>query len=332
MTIRTGAAARVFFACARACGLAAGVVLHAASHAQAYPVKPVRWIVATPPGGGADILSRALGQKLTERWGQPVVVENRGGAGGIIGMEAAARAAPDGYTVLMGTTNFTVNAAIRDKLPYDTLKDFTPITLVANQPFLFLIHPSLPARTLREFIALAKARPGQINYASTGTGGGQHMSMELLKTMTGIDLVHVPYKGSAPGTTDLISGQVQATLASVLTAGEYVKTGRVRALAVTTARRSQLFPDLPTIAEAGVPGFEFTAWFGVLAPAGVPSAIAGILHDDLVKVLTLPEVRQQIAAQGADIVGSSQAEFAQRIRSEIPKWKKLIADARIQPE
>jgi tripartite-type tricarboxylate transporter receptor subunit TctC len=300
--------------------------------AQNFPVKPVRWIVATPPGGGADILSRALGQKLTERWGQAIVVENRGGAGGIIGMEAAARAAPDGYTILMGTTNFTINAAIRDKLPYDPLKDFTPITLIAIQPFLFLIHPSIPARTLREFIALAKSRPGQINYASTGTGGGQHMSMELLKTMTGINLVHVPYKGSAPGTTDLISGQVQATLASVLTAGEYVKAGRVRALAVTTAKRSQLFPNLPTIAEAGVPGFEFTAWFGVLTPAGVPPAIVTALHDNLVKVLTLPDIKQQIAAQGADIVGSSQEEFAQRIRSEIPKWKKLIADANIQPD
>jgi len=247
-------------------------------------------------------------------------------------MEATARAAPDGYTMLMGTTNFTVNAAIREKLPYDTLKDFTPITLVAVQPFLFLIHPALPAKTMREFVALAKARPGQISYASTGTGGGQHMSMELLKTMTGIDVVHVPYKGSAQGTVDLISGEVQATLASVLTAGEYVKAGRVRALAVTTAKRSQLFPTLPTIAEAGVPGFEFTAWFGVLTPAGVPPAIAASLHDNLVKVLALPDIKQQIAAQGADIVGSSQEEFAQRIRAEIPKWKKLIADAKIKPE
>jgi tripartite-type tricarboxylate transporter receptor subunit TctC len=303
-----------------------------AASAQTFPSKPIRWIVATPPGGGADILSRALGQKLAERWGVPVVVENRGGAGGIIGMEATARAAPDGYTMLMGTTNFTVNAAIREKLPYDTLKDFTPITLVAVQPFLFLIHPALPAKSMREFIALAKARPGQISYASTGTGGGQHMSMELLKTMTGIDVVHVPYKGSAQGTTDLISGEVQATLASVLTAGEYVKAGRVRALAVTTSKRSQLFPNLPTIAEAGVPGFEFTAWFGVLTPAGVPPAIATSLHDNLIKVLALPEIKQQIAAQGADIVGSSQEEFAQRIRTEIPKWKKLIADAKIKPE
>jgi len=299
---------------------------------QNFPNKPVRWIVATPPGGGADILSRALGQKLAERWGYPVVIENRGGAGGIIGMEATARAAPDGYTMLMGTTNFTVNAAIREKLPYDTLKDFTPITLVAVQPFLFLIHPALPAKSMREFIALAKARPGQISYASTGTGGGQHMSMELLKTMTGINVVHVPYKGSAQGTVDLISGEVQATLASVLTAGEYVKAGRVRALAVTTTKRSQLFPNLPTIAEAGVPGFEFTAWFGVLTPAGVPPAIAASLHDNLIKVLALPDIKQQIAAQGADIVGSSQEEFAQRIRAEIPKWKKLIADAKIKPE
>ena len=304
----------------------------ASAHAQPFPRKPVRWIVPTPPGGGADTLSRALGQKLTERWGQAVVIENRGGAGGIIGIEAAARAAPDGYTVMMGVANFTINAALRDKLTYDPVKDFSPVTLVAVQPFLLLVHPSVPARSLKEFIALAKARPGQLNYASTGNGGGQHLCMELLKSMAGINVVHVPYKGSAPSITDLMSGQVQATFTSILSAGGHIKSGRLRALAVTTTKRSQVFPELPTIAEAGVPGYDYTSWFGVLAPAGIPAGAMSVLHEDIVRALNAPDLREQVAAQGADIVGSSQEEFAQRIRAEIPKWKKLVIDAKIQPE
>ena len=300
--------------------------------AQSFPRKPVRWIVPTPPGGGADTLSRALGQKLTERWGQAVVIENRGGAGGIIGIEAAARAAPDGYTLMMGVANFTINAALRDRLPYDPVKDFSPVTLVAVQPFLLLVHPSVPARSLKEFIALAKARPGQLNYASTGNGGGQHLCMELLKSMVGINVVHVPYKGSAPSITDLMSGQVQATFTSILSAGGHIKSGRLRALAVTTTKRSQVFPELPTIAEAGVPGYDYTSWFGVLAPAGVPAGVMTTLQEDIVRALNAPDLKEQVTAQGADIVGSSQEEFAQRIRTEIPKWKKLVSDAKIQPE
>lgn len=301
-------------------------------HAQSYPRKPVRWIVPTPPGGGADTLARALAQKLAERWGQAVVIDNRGGGGGIIGIEAAARSAPDGYTLLMGVSNFTINAAFREKLPYDPVKDFTPITLLANQPFLLLIHPSVPVKSLGEFVALAKSRPGQINYASTGTGGGQHLCMELLKSMTGINVVHVPYKGSAPGITDLISGQIQATFTSILSAGGHIRSGRLRALAVSTDKRSKVFPELPTVAEAGVPGYEYTSWFGLLVPAGAPPAIAVALHEILVKVLLLPEVNEHIAAQGAEAVGSSPDEFARRIRSEIPKWKKLIVEARIQAD
>ena len=300
--------------------------------AQSFPRKPVRWIVPTPPGGGADTLSRALGQKLTERWGQAVVIENRGGAGGIIGIEAAARAAPDGYTLMMGVANFTINAALRDRLPYDPVKDFSPVTLVAVQPFLLLVHPSVPARSLKEFIALAKARPGQLNYASTGNGGGQHLCMELLKSMVGLNVVHVPYKGSAPSITDLMSGQVQATFTSILSAGGHIKSGRLRALAVTTTKRSQVFPELPTIAEAGVPGYDYTSWFGVLAPAGVPAGVMTTLQEDIVRALNAPDLKEQVTAQGADIVGSSQEEFAQRIRTEIPKWKKLVSDAKIQPE
>ena len=313
-------------------GILSGIASITPSHAQSYPRKPVRWIVPTPPGGGADTLSRALAQKLTERWGQTVVIENRGGGGGIIGIEAAARSAPDGYTILMGVANFTINAAIRNNLPYDPIKDFTPVTLLANQPFLLLVHPSVPATSLSEFISLAKSRPGQINYASTGSGGGQHLCMELLKSMTGINVVHVPYKGSAPGITDLISGQVQATFTSILSAGGHIKSGRLRALAVTTAVRSQVFPELPTIAEAGVPEYEYTSWFGVLAPAGLPPAIAATLHESFVRALTQREIKEHVSAQGADTVGSSPGEFAQLIRSEIPKWKKLIVDAKIQPD
>jgi tripartite-type tricarboxylate transporter receptor subunit TctC len=306
------------------------MVTHA--HAQAFPTKAVRWIVPTPPGGGADTLSRILAQKLGETWRQPVVIENRGGAGGIIGIETAARAPADGHTIMMGVSNFTINAAIREKVTYDPVRDFVPITLVANQPFLLLVHPSLPARSIREFVALAKSRPGQLNYASTGTGGGQHLCMEMLKSATGIDVVHVPYKGSAPSITDLLSGQVQATFTSILSAGGHIKSGRLRALAVTTAKRSQVLPALPTIAEAGVPGYEYTSWFGVLAPAGVPQGIVSTLHADLVRTATLPEVREQVSAQGAEVEGSSGDAFAQRIRAEVPKWKKLVAAARIPLE
>lgn len=312
--------------------IAAGLTLCQASFAQSYPRKPVRWIIPTPPGGGADTLSRVLSQKLVERWGQAVVIDNRGGGGGIIGIEAAARSAPDGYTILMGVVNFTINAALRDRLPYDPIRDFIPVTHLANQPFLLLVHPSVPAKSLREFIALAKSRPGQLNYASTGNGGGQHLCMELLKRMTGINVVHVPYKGSAPGIADLISGQVQATFTSILSAGGHIKSGKLRALAVTTARRSKVFPELPTISEAGVPGYEFTSWFGVLAPAGVPGGITTFLNEEFVKVLAFPEIRQHVAAQGADVVGSSSEEFSNRIRSEIPKWKKLIQDANIRAD
>jgi len=298
--------------------------------AQTFPRKPVRWLVPTPPGGGADTLARTLGPKLSDTWGQPVLIENRGGAGGIIGIEAAARSPADGYTILMGVANFTINTAIRDKLPYDPIRDFTPITLLANQPFLLLVHPSVPARSVAEFIRLAKAHPGKLNYASTGAGGGQHLCMEMLKSMAGIDVVHVPYKGSAPGIIDLISGQVQATYTSILSAGGHIKSGRLRALAVTTVKRSQVFPELPTMAEAGVRGYDYTSWFGVLAPSGVPAPIVATLHQDLVRALTLPDVRAQVTSQGADVEGSSADAFAQRIREEVPKWKKLIADAKIR--
>ena len=293
--------------------------------AQPYPSKPTRLIVPYPPGGSADILARAIGAKLGDQLGQPVVIDNRPGAGTIIGTEATAKAAPDGYTVMLGTvSSHAINPALNAKLPFDPVKDFTPVSLVASIPFVMLVHPSLPAETVQELIALARARPGQLNYASAGNGTSNHLAGELFKSMTGIDMVHVPYKGSAPALTDLLAGQVPVMFDLALTALPHVRSGAARGLAVTSKERSPVAPKLPTVAESGVPGYEVSAWFGVFAPAGVPPAATQRLNAELVKVMRQPAVRARLASQGADALSSTPEAFSAYLKDEIGKWAKVV--------
>ena len=303
------------------------------AHAQqAYPVKPVRIIAAAAPGGGADITARILAPKLAEFLGQPVIVDNRPGAATVIGTTAVARAAPDGYTLLMALGSFTINPSVQTKLPYDTLKDFTAVTQVAEAANFIVVHPSLPAKTLKEFIAFARTRPGQLHYASSGVGGNPHLTMELFLLMTKLKLTHVPYKGVGPGITDLVAGHVQVMLTSILSTLNYVNAGRLRALAVTGARRSEVAPEVPTVAEAGVPGYEATQWFGVIAPAGTPSAVIARLHGDIVKTLKEPDVRKLFLNNGATPVGSTPDAFAAFLKADIEKWAKVVKAAGVKPD
>ena len=305
----------------------------ATAHAQQpYPAKPVRMIAAAAPGGGADITARILAPKLGEFLGQQVIVDNRPGAATVIGTTAVARAAPDGYTLLMALGSFTINPSVQTKLPYDTLKDFTAVTQVAEAANFVVVHPSLPAKTLKEFIALARARPGQLHYASSGVGGNPHLTMELLLLMTNLKLVHVPYKGVGPGITDLVAGHVQVMLTSILSTLNYVNAGRLRALAVTGAARSEVAPAVPTVAESGVPGYQATQWFGVIAPAGTPPAVIQRLHGDIVKTLKEPEVRKLFLNNGATPVGSTPEAFAAFLKADIEKWAKVVKAAGVKPD
>jgi tripartite-type tricarboxylate transporter receptor subunit TctC len=293
--------------------------------AQPYPSKPTRMIVPYPPGGSADILARAIGAKLGEGLGHPVVIDNRPGAGTIIGTEATARSAPDGYTFMLGTvSSHAINPALNAKLPFDPVKDFTPLSLVASIPFAMIVHPSVQARSVQEFVALAKSRPGQLNYSSAGNGTSNHLAGELLKSMAGVDLVHVPYKGSAPALNDLVAGQVSLMFDLVLTAAPHIKSGAVRGLAVTGTQRSAVLPDLPTVAETGLPGYEVSAWFGIFAPAGLPQPVAKRLNAEFVKVMQQPDLKQRLASLGADPLTSTPEEFATYLRSEIDKWAKVV--------
>ena len=295
--------------------------------AQAYPVKPMRMIVPFPPGGGTDILGRYLGLRLGEALGQQFIVENRGGANGTLGLDLAARAAPDGYTLVIGQTgNLTISPSLV-KVGYDPARDFSPITLLVVSPLVITIHPSLPARSLKELVALAKARPGQLSYASSGSGSPGHLGVELLKKMAGIDMVHIPYKGAGPGFTDLVAGHVQLYFTSMLSAQQFVKAGRVRVLAVGSAQRSPLVPHLPTIAESGYPGFEATNWWGVLGPAGVARDIVARLNAEIVKVMKTADARERMAALDADIVTGTPEQFADYIKSETAKWAKVIKES-----
>ena len=294
--------------------------------AQSYPDRTIRFIVPYPPGSGTDIVARLLAQKLPEGLGQPVVIENRPGAGAIIGVEAVARAAPDGYTIGIADTGpLAINPALYSKLSYDPVRDFAPITLVANLPFILVVNPNLGVSSVSELIAQAKARPGQINYASVGNGSAVHLATELFKTRAGIDLTHVPYKGSAPALNGLLAGEASVMFVNLLSSMPHVKTGRLRALAAATPKRIAAVPDLPTIAEAGVPGYEFEAWFGVIAPAGTPPAIVQRLNKEIHAALAQPEVRERMLNQGGfEPVGSSAEEFAATIRREIERWGKLV--------
>ncbi|MEK6593803.1 MAG: tripartite tricarboxylate transporter substrate binding protein [Pseudomonadota bacterium] len=300
--------------------------------AENYPQRPVRMIVAYPPGGGTDIVGRMIAQKLGENVGQNIVVDNRGGATGNIGTEIAARATPDGYTLLMGNVApNAINVSLFRKLPFDPVRDFAPVSLVAVTPNILVVHPSLPVKTVRDLIALAKAGPGQLNFPSAGIGSSSHLAGEMLKTMAAIDMVHIPYKGGGPALIALLSGQVQLMFATMPAAMPHVKSGKVRPVAVTTSRRSQALPELPTIAESGIPGYEAATWYGLLAPAGTPKAIVGSLHGQVVTILA-SDTRRQLLAQGFEPVGSSPSEFAAYIKAEIVKWGKVIRDAAVRAE
>ena len=315
---------------ALACTLAVGVNEVAA---QTYPAKPVRLVSPYPPGGANDILARIIGQKLGEHFGQQIVIENRAGATGNIGAEFVAKAAPDGYTILMGqASNLTINISLMGKLPFDPVRDFAPVTLVATTPNLLVVHPSLPVRTIKDLVVLAKGKPGTINYASSGSGSAGHLAAELFRKVAGVDMVHIPYKGAAPALTDVVAGQAQIYFTSPISAQPFVKGGRLRMVAVTSLQRSPSMPDIPTVAESGYPGFDVVSWWGVLTPAAVPREIVGKLHTEIVRILALPEIKARLADQGADAASNSPEQFAAYIKSEITKWAKLIKELGVKSE
>ncbi|HEV8518038.1 MAG TPA: tripartite tricarboxylate transporter substrate binding protein [Burkholderiales bacterium] len=301
--------------------------------AQSYPSKPIRLIVPYAPGGGNDTLSRAIGQKLTQSLGQPLVVDNRAGSGGVIGADIVAKAAPDGYTLLMASSELAVSVSLIATLPYDPLRDFAPVARVGETSYLLVVHPSLSAKSVSELIALAKARPGQLNYASAGVGSPLHLAAELFKWMTGTNLVQVTYKGGAPAVTATLAGETQVVFGSVTTTLQLAKAGRVRALAVTSAKRSPLVPDLPTVAEAGVPGYELVNWYGVLAPARTPKVIVSRLASELAQIMALPDIRERaLQNQGIEAVASTTEEFAAVLKNEVAKWRKLTKAIGIRAE
>jgi tripartite-type tricarboxylate transporter receptor subunit TctC len=292
--------------------------------AQSYPSKPVRVIVPFPPGSGADITTRLVAAGLATALGQQVVVDNRAGAAGTIGAETAARAAPDGYTLLTAPASLTISHTLYRNLKYDLAKDFAPVALMASVPFVLVVHPSLPVRTVKDLITFAKARPGQINFASTGNGSSPHLTTEVFKMQAGLDLVHVPYKGTPLAVTDLLTGQVSMMFANSLSVLPHVKSGRLRAIAVTSAKRSAAMPQLPTVAEQGLPGFESGTWFALLAPAGTSGEIVARLNAEVSRVTASPEVRSRLAAQGAEPQSGTPEQVAAHIRKEIDKWAKAI--------
>jgi tripartite-type tricarboxylate transporter receptor subunit TctC len=315
--------------------LAAAVALCAASAAlaESYPSRPVRMIVAFPAGGGTDIVARVIGQKLTEGWGQQVIVDNRAGAAGVIGTELAAAAPPDGYTLFLGTLgNLAVNQHLYPNMKVDTLRAFAPITQVVDVHFVAMANPGFPPNNIKELIELAKAKPGTINYASSGAGGAPHLALELIKSMAKVDMVHVPYKGSAPSLQDVMGGQVQLTCDSLVQGLPFIKQGSIKALGVLGKKRSPLLPDVPTFDESGLPGFELTNWFGLVAPAGTPEDILEKIHADVVRVLAMPEIREKFVTMGADAVGNTRAEFGARMRADSEKWASLIKEAHIKAD
>jgi len=300
--------------------------------AQPYQVKPVRLIVPAAPGGGTDLVARVLAQHLDEALGQPVVVDNRGGGGTTLGATVAAKAPPDGYTVILHHTSLAFNATFYRHLQYDALKDFAPVTLVATQPFLFVVHPSLPVRSVRDLVALAKTHPGAIAYGSGGTGSGPYMGAELLKQSARIDMLHVPYKGAGPAMIDLIGGQVQMMVATMSLALPHAKSGRVRGLAVTSTKRAAAAPEFPTVGESGLPGYDYTVWYGLLAPAGTPKPVIARLNQETAKVLETREVRDRLSTQGLETISDSPEAFASHLQREVAKWRRVIEAAGIHAD
>ena len=302
----------------------------AAASAQEYPARPIRIVVPTLAGGSADILARLIGAKLHERWGQPVVVENRGGAGQMIGADIVAKSAADGHTILLPTVTYTTSAATQTRLPFDPVNDLAGVTMVGEGPFLVTVHPSLPVKTLKDLIALAKSKPGHLNYASSGTGSILHLVTEVFAAGAGIKLVHVPYKSIAPAVTETVGGHVPMMFGSLPSVLPQVKAGRLRALAVSTAKRSSFVPELPTVAEAGVPGFEARQWWGVFAPAKTPRPVVAKLNGEIHKILAAEDVKSRLADEGAEPVVTTPEAFSAIVKSDIAKWKKVVADLNLK--
>ncbi len=311
--------------------LSAGAWAAGVAQAQtAYPTKTIRMVIALAPGGGVDTTGRFIGQKLSQAWGQPVVADNRPGAGGAIAAETVARAAPDGYTLLVTSAGITITPSIM-KLSYDPAKDLLPVTLAVNSPGVMVVHPSLPVKNVKELIAFAKARPGELFYSSSGQGSGQHLAMALFTQMTGVTMTHVPYKGTAPSITDVVGGRISATVASVISTRPMFTTGKLRALAVVGAKRTPALPEFPTVAEAGVPGFAVDNWYALFLPGGTDRGIAVKLQETVSRILLEPDTRKVLLGQGLDAVGSTQDEFAKIYAHEIEKWAKVVKAIGLQP-
>jgi len=300
--------------------------------AQDYPGKPIRIIVPYPPGGFNDTLARTLGHRLTQKWGQPVIVDNRPGAGSTIGTNLAAKASPDGYTLLIASFAFAVNPALYASLPYDPDRDFAPIVLAATTPNLLVVNPQLPVQSIKDLVAFAKANPGKLNYASAGNGSSNHLSMELFKMLTGIDIVHVPYKGSAPAVNDLMGGQVNLMFDNAPNVLQQVKAGKLRALAVSSKQRLPIVKELPSVAEAGVPGFDVSVWFGVLAPANTPRSVIHRLNTEINAILQLSQIRQDFTNQGVETAGGTPEEFALFLAAQRTKWFKVVKESGVKAE
>ena len=306
---------------------------YTSSAADAYPTKPVRFVVTFPPGGPTDTIVRLIGQRLTDLWGHPMILDNRGGAGGIVGTEIVARAAPDGYSFLVGTAGgMTINPALQPKLSYDPFRDFAPVGMLVNNPQILVAHPSIAAKNVKELVALAKSKPGQLNFASAGTGTATHLGLELLKLTTGMDAMHVPYKGGAPAVTDLLAGQVQLLWVSIPSVLPHVKAGRLRAVAVSTSKRSASAPDIPTVAESGYPGFEYSNWNALFAPAKTSPTVVKQVNAAIVKILSETDVAQKLVAIGADPAPGTPEDLARYMRADSERWKKVIRTAGIKPD
>ncbi len=310
--------------------LSASPVAHQAFAAETYPQRAVRLIIPYPPGGAGDIVGRLLAARLTEALGQQIVSDNRPGGGQVIATQLVARAPADGYTLFLASATHSINPGLIGKLPYDSIRDFAPITIVAESPLIFVAHPALNVGTIQELVAAAKARPGRINYASSGPGTGGHLSVELLKWMTGADMVHVPYKGAGPALIDVVGGQVQVMCTSPLAALPHVKSGKLRGLAMTSRARSRAAPDIPTVAESGLPGYESSLWYALLAPAGTPAAVIRRVHSETTAIIRSSAVTEQLLAQGAEPIGNSPQETAKFLRDEIERWTRLIKQADIR--
>lgn len=300
--------------------------------AQQYPTKPIRIVVPQSPGASTDLTARLVAQKLNEAFKQPVVVDNRPGASGITGTELVARAAPDGYTLMVVASSFSINPALQPKLPYDPIRDFTTVSQLSKFPNMLAAHPSVPVKTLQDVIALAKAKPGQLNYASAGSGTGTHMTAELLKQMTGIDIVHIPYKGGGPAMVAAMGGQTQLIIGTTVGLLPHVRAGKLRAIALTSAKRSAAAPDTPTFAESGVPGYEHEPWNGMFGPARIPKPVLANINAQVVRILHAPEVKKVFEREGADVVGSTPEQFGAFLRAEIAKWTKVAKAAGIKAE